>query len=44
MDYSFTKIFQRKFQTENNDNSKFNRTYNPNHNINFQFHKSSIAA
>ena len=44
MDYSFIKIFQPKFQNENNDNSKFIRTYNPNHNINFQFHKNSIAA
>ena len=32
IDYSFTKIFQPKFQTENNDNITFTRTYNPNHN------------
>ena len=35
---SFIKIFQPKFQTENNDNVTFIRTYNPN-NINFKkFH------
>ena len=39
-DYSFTKIFQSKFQTENKDNITFVRTYNPNHNINW---KKSIA-
>ena len=39
IDYSFTKIFQPKFQTENNDNITFIRTYNPNHNINLKkFH------
>ena len=32
IDYRFTKIFQQKFQTENNDNITFTRTYNPNHN------------
>ena len=32
-DYSFTKIFQPKFQTENNYNTTFSRTYNPKHNI-----------
>ena len=38
-DYSFTKIFQPKFQTENNDSMTFIRTYNPKHNINFKnFH------
>ena len=38
-DYSFKKIFQPKFQTENNDSITFIRTYNPNHNINFKkFH------
>ena len=36
IDYSFTKIFQPKFQTENNDSITFIRTYNPNHNINFK--------
>ena len=41
IDYSFTKLFQPKFQTENNDSITFIRTYNPNHNINF---KNSIAA
>ena len=39
IDYSFTKIFQRKFQTENNDSITFIRTYNPKHNITFKkFH------
>ena len=39
IDYSFIKIFQPKFQTENNDSITFIRTYNPNHNINFKkFH------
>ena len=39
IDYSFTKIFQPKFQTENNDSMTFIRTYNPKHNINFKnFH------
>ena len=32
--YSFTKMFQPKFQTENNDRITFIRTYNPKHNIN----------
>ena len=32
--YSFTKMFQPKFQTENNDSITFIRTYNPKHNIN----------
>ena len=41
IDYSFTEIFQSKFQTENNDNITFIRTYNPYHNINW---KKSIAA
>ena len=36
IDYSFTKIFQPKFQTENSDNIMFIRTYNPNHNINLK--------
>ena len=31
IDYSFTKIFQPKFQTENNGNITFIRTYNSNH-------------
>ena len=35
-DYSFTKIFQPKFQTENNDSTTFIRTSNPKHNINFK--------
>ena len=36
---NFTKIFQPKFQTENNDNIIFIRTYSPNHNINLKkFH------
>ena len=39
IDYNFTKIFQPKFQTENNDNITFIRTYSPNHNINLKkFH------
>ena len=39
IDYSFTKVFQPKFQTENNDNITFTRTYNPKHNINLKkFH------
>ena len=39
IDYSFRKIFQRKFQTENNDSIWFIRTYNLKHNINFKkFH------
>ena len=39
IDYSFTKIFQPKFQTEYNDSITFIRTYNPNHNINLKnFH------
>ena len=39
IDYSFTKIFQLKFQTEYNDSITFIRTYNPNHNINLKnFH------
>ena len=36
IDYSFTKIFQPKFQTKNNHNNKFIRTCNPNHNINLK--------
>ena len=36
IDYSFTKIIQPKFQSENNDNITFIRTYNPNHNINLK--------
>ena len=36
IDYSFTKISQPKFQTENNYSITFIRTYNPNHNINFK--------
>ena len=39
IEYSFTKIFQAKFQTENNNGITFIRTCNPNHNINFKkFH------
>ena len=39
IDYRFTKIFQPRFQTENNDSITFIRTYNPKHNINFKkFH------
>ena len=34
--YSFAKIFQPKFQTENNDNITFIRTCNRNHNINLK--------
>ena len=34
IDYKFTKIFQPKFQTENNDSITFIRTYNPKQNIN----------
>ena len=38
IDYSFTKIFQPKFQTENNDSMTF-MTYNPKGNINLKkFH------
>ena len=38
IDYSFTKIFQPKSQTENNDSMIF-MTYNPKRNINFKkFH------
>ena len=41
IDYSFTKIFQRKFQTENNDSITFIRTYNPKQNNNLnKFHSS----
>ena len=40
--YSFTKMFQPKFQTKNNDSITFIRIYNPNHTINFK--KNSIAA
>ena len=36
IDYSLTKIFQPKFQTQNNDDITFTRTYNPKHNINFK--------
>ena len=36
IDYSFTKIFQPKFQIENNDSITFIRTYNLNHNISFK--------
>ena len=36
LDYSFTKIFQPKFQTEKNDNITFIRTYNLVHNINLK--------
>ena len=42
IDYSFTKIFQPKFQTENNDNITFIRTYNPSHNINLKKFHSCI--
>ena len=39
IDYSFTKTFQPKVQTENNDSITFIRTYNPKHNINLtKFH------
>ena len=39
IDYCFPKIFQPKFQTENDNNITFIRTYNPNHNINLKkFH------
>ena len=39
IDYSFTKIFQPKSQTENNESITFIRTYNPKHDINFKkFH------
>ena len=39
IDYSFTKIFQPKFQTKNKDSITFIRTYNPNHNIDLKkFH------
>ena len=39
IDYSFTKIFQPKFQSENNDSITFIRTYNPKHNVNLKkFH------
>ena len=34
--YSFTEIYQPKFQTENNDNITFIRTYNANYNINLK--------
>ena len=34
--YSFTKMFQPKFQTKNNDSITFIRICNPNHNINFK--------
>ena len=36
IDYSFTKIFQPRFQTENNDSITFIRAYNLKHNINFK--------
>ena len=36
IDYSFTKIFQPKFQSENNDSITFIRAYNLKHNINFK--------
>ena len=39
IEYSFTKIFQPKFQTENNDSITFIRNYNSNNNINLKtFH------
>ena len=41
--YNFTKIFQPKFQTENNDNVTFIRTYNRDHNINLKkFHSCLV--
>ena len=41
IDYSFTKVFQPKFQTGNNYSITFIRTYNPKHNINLKkFHSS----
>ena len=42
IDYSFTKIFQPKFQTENNDSITFIRTYNPNHNIDLKKFRSCL--
>ena len=42
IDYSFTKIFQPKFQTENNESITFIRTYNPKHNINFKKFRSCL--
>ena len=42
IDYSFTKIFTPKFQTEINNNITFIKTYNPNHNINFKKFYSSL--
>ena len=41
IDYRFTKIFQPRFQTENNDSITFIRTYNPKQNNNLKkFHSS----
>ena len=40
IDYSFTKIFQPKFETENNNKITFIRTYNPNHISLKKFHSS----
>ena len=42
IDYSFTKIFQPKFQTENSNSITFIRTCNPNHNINLEKHHSCL--
>ena len=42
IDCSFTKIFQPKFQTENNDNITLMRTYYPNHKINLQKFRSYL--
>ena len=43
IDNSFTKIFQPKFQTENNNSITFIRTYNPKHNINLKKFHSCLA-
>ena len=40
--YSFTKIFQPKFQTENSNSITFIRTCNPNHNINLKKYHSCL--
>ena len=42
IDYSFTKIFQPKFQTENSNSITFIRTCNLNHNINLKKYHSCL--
>ena len=42
MNYSFAKMFQPKFQTENSDNITFIRASSPNHNINLKIFHSCL--